>query len=102
MMRNKNANAKQWSWRGWLLVVVLEGLSCALMGLVLIWSNIGRTNTAYFINMVQDDLRKQRELSAKLEVERERLLSPYELRRRAVEFGMHEPVSGQVRRIGRQ
>ena len=36
---------------------------------------------------------------AKLEVERERLLSPYELRRRAEEFGMREPRPGQVRRM---
>ena len=36
---------------------------------------------------------------AKLEVERERLLSPYELRRRAEEFGMREPKPGQVRRM---
>ena len=38
-------------------------------------------------------------LRAKLEVERERLLSPYELRRRAEEFGMREPRPGQVRRM---
>ena len=36
---------------------------------------------------------------AKLEVERERLLSPYELRRRAEDFGMREPRPGQVRRM---
>ena len=44
-------------------------------------------------------MRERRALRAKLEVERERLLSPYELRRRAEEFGMREPRPGQVRRM---
>ena len=34
-----------------------------------------------------------------VEVERERLLSPYELRRKAEEIGMKEPKPGQVRRM---
>ena len=70
-----------------------------VMGLVLVWSNIERMDTTYFINIAQNEMRERRALRAKLEVERERLLSPYELRRRAEEFGMREPRPGQVRRM---
>ena len=85
--------------RGWLLVLVLGLLSCMIMGLVLVWSNIERMDTTYFINIAQNTQREREALRAKLEVERERLLSPYELRRRAEEFGMHEPKPGQIRRL---
>lgn len=83
----------------WLIVLVIELLAIPVMGLVLVWGGIERTDTTYFINIAQNDLRERKALRAKLEVERERLLSPYELRRRAQEFGMHEPGQGQVRRM---
>ena len=82
-----------------LAVLALGLLACMVMGLVLVWSNIERMDTTYFINIAQNELRERRALRAKLEVERERLLSPYELRRRAEEFGMREPRPGQVRRM---
>ncbi|WP_165065115.1 hypothetical protein [Desulfovibrio sp. ZJ200] len=85
--------------RGWLLVLALGLMACMVMGLVLVWSNIERMDTTYFINIAQNELRERRDLRAKLQVERERLLSPYELRRRAEEFGMREPRPGQVRRM---
>ena len=93
------AAARQTGGRGWLLVLVLGFLSCMIMGLVLVWSNIERMDTTYFINIAQNTQREREALRAKLEVERERLLSPYELRRRAEEFGMHEPKPGQIRRL---
>lgn len=79
--------------------MVLELLALPIMGLVLVWSGIERTDTTYFINIAQNEVRERQNLHAKLEVERERLLSPYELRRRAEEFGMREPKAGQVRRM---
>ncbi len=85
--------------RGWLLVLALGLMACMVMGLVLVWSNIERMDTTYFINIAQNELRERRDLRAKLQVERERLLSPYELRRRAEELGMREPRPGQVRRM---
>lgn len=95
----RTAVARQTGGRGWLLVLVLGLLSCMIMGLVLVWSNIERMDTTYFINIAQNTQREREALRAKLEVERERLLSPYELRRRAEEFGMHEPKPGQIRRL---
>ncbi len=85
--------------RGWLLLLVLEALAIPVMGLVLVWSGIERTDTTYFINIAQNEARERQTLHAKLEVERDRLLSPYELRRRAEEFGMKEPKAGQIRRM---
>lgn len=85
--------------RGWLILLVLEALAIPVMGLVLVWSGIERTDTTYFINIAQNEARERQILHAKLEVERDRLLSPYELRRRAEEFGMKEPKAGQIRRM---
>ncbi len=98
MKRNTTMNQPHGG-RGWLLALVLGLLSCMVMGLVLVWSNIERMDTTYFINIQQNTVRERRALRAKLEVERERLLSPYELRRKADEFGMREPKPGQIRRM---
>ena len=95
----RNISAKPVGGRGWLLFLVLGLLACMVMGLVLVWSNIERMDTTYFINIAQNTMRERRALRAKLEVERERLLSPYELRRRAEEFSMREPKPGQIRRM---
>lgn len=88
--------------RGWLVIVILEALAIPVMGLALVWSGIERTDTTYFINIAQNEARERQILHAKLEVERDRLLSPYELRRRAEEFGMKEPKAGQIRRMEMQ
>ena len=96
---NRTRNTAQPSGKGWLLVLALELLSCMIMGLVLVWSNIERMDTTYFINISQNTLRERKALRAKLEVERERLISPYELRRKAEEFGMREAKPGQIRRL---
>ncbi len=90
---------RQGGGKGWLLMLALGLLSCMVMGLILVWSNIERMDTTYFINMQQNALRERQSLQAKLEVERERLLSPYELRRKAKDFGMREPKPGQIRRM---
>lgn len=85
--------------RGWLIIVILEAMALPVMGLALVWSGIERADTSYFINIAQSEERERRILHAKLETERDRLLSPYELRRRAAEFGMKEPKAGQIRRM---
>lgn len=94
-IRNRPKKSKRS--RSWLLLLALEALAIPVMGLVLVWSGIERTDTTYFINIAQNEARERQTLHAKLEMERDRLLSPYELRRRALEFGMKEPKAGQVR-----
>ena len=85
--------------KSWLLLLALGLLACMTMCLILVWSNIERIDTTYFIDIAQNKLQERKALRAKLEVERERLLSPYELRRKAEEIGMKEPKPGQVRRM---
>ena len=78
--------------KGWLLLLAGGLLSCMTMSLVLVWCNIERTDTTYFINAELNTLRERRALRAKLEVERERLLSPYELRLKAEKLGLRPVV----------
>lgn len=85
--------------RGWVAVLVLELLALPVIGLILVWSGIERTDTTYFINKAQAEARERQVLYGKLKVEQERLLSPYELRKKAEEFGMKEPRPGQVRKM---
>ena len=84
---------------GWLVCIVLGVLSSLVMGLVMVWSNIERMDINYFINQLQASVRERQEHKAKLETEREFLLSPNELGRRAAALGMHQPSPGQVRRM---
>ena len=98
-MTIKKMSYKQPGRKSWLLILTLEIIIIPVCGLVLVWSGIERTDTTYFINIAQNEVRERQTLRAKLEVERERLISPYLLRQRAEEFGMHEPATGQVRRM---
>lgn len=85
--------------RSWLVLLAVMTLFIPLMGLALVWSGIEKTDTTYFINIAQTEARERQILRNKLEVERDRLLSPYELRRKAEQFGMKEPRAGQIRRM---
>ncbi len=82
---------------GWLLCIVLGTLFALGMTLVLVWVNIERMDTGYFINTIRNDINEKKSHKAKLEVEREYLLSPYALGKKAEEFGLHQPKSGQIR-----
>jgi len=82
---------------GWLVCIVLGVLSSLVMGLIMVWSNIERMDINYFINQLQASVRERQEHKAKLETEREFLLSPNELGRRAAALGMRQPSPGQAR-----
>jgi cell division protein FtsL len=84
---------------GWLVFIVLGTLSSLVMGLVMVWSNIERMDINYFINQLQVSVRERQEHKAKLETERDFLLSPQELGRKADALGMRQPNPGQVRRM---
>jgi len=84
---------------GWLVFAILGALSSLVMGLVMVWSNIERMDINYFINQLQASVKERQEHKAKLETEREFLLSPNELGRRATALGMRQPSPGQVRRM---
>ena len=65
----------------------------------MVWINIERMDVNYFINQLQASVRERQEHKVKLEMEREFLLSPNELGRKAAALGMHQPHPGQVRRM---
>ena len=88
--------------KSWLLISVALVMFLIVMGLIQVWSNIERMDTKYLINRAQNELNEREAHRAKLEVERERLLSPYELKRKAQEFGMREATANQVRRLDKR
>ncbi|KAA0204606.1 hypothetical protein K9U34_05180 [Lawsonia intracellularis] len=69
------------------------------MGLGLVWISIEHTDLAYTIKQLQNELNSRVVFKSKLEVERERLLAPFELKQRAESVGMHEADSKQIRRL---
>ena len=86
--------------KGWLLCLAGGLLFCMAMGLFLAWCNIERSDINYRINIEHEKLQERLALQAKLVVERDRLLSPYELRLRAEKLGMRKPSPGQIRQMG--
>ena len=85
--------------KSWLLLLALGLLTCMTMCLILVWSNIERIDTTYFITIAENNLLERKALRAKQDELMERLVSPMELRRKAEEIGMKEPKPGQVRRM---
>lgn len=94
----RNLSAKPAGGRGWLLFLVLGLLACMVMGLVLVWSNIERMDTTYFINIAQDTCVNAARCAPSLKLKGNACFR-YELRRRAKSFSMREPKPGQIRRM---
>lgn len=84
---------------GWLLTLIVSLLLSLVFGLVLVWMSIESTDRTYAIGQLHVQLAERKALKAKLEVERDRLLSPYELGRAALALGMREALPGQIRRL---
>ncbi|MGE4504209.1 MAG: hypothetical protein AB7D51_02600 [Desulfovibrionaceae bacterium] len=85
--------------RGWFLsVLALVGLSLLLL-LASVWLSIERTNLAYGIEKLEKDIARAATLIAKLEVERDSLLSPDRLERLAKRHGLGPAAPGQIRRM---
>ena len=89
----------QMSSSGWLLAFILSLLLSLLMGLALVWLSIERTDKAYSIRQLRNEVEQRAVLKTKLEVERDRLLAPHVLRRKAIQLGMSEAKPGQIRRM---
>ncbi|MDR2891727.1 MAG: hypothetical protein LBV80_01385 [Deltaproteobacteria bacterium] len=67
------------------------------LALLLVWSNTERAGLGYELKQQQQAMTELADLTAKLEVERDRLLSPYYLDARAVQFGLRSALPGQKR-----
>lgn len=69
------------------------------LGLILVWVNTERTGLGYELRALQQRFADEAAYSTKLELERDRLLSPYYLERKARDLGMTGARPGQVRRL---
>lgn len=83
----------------WTLVPLLV-LALGL-GLASVWMNIERVDLAYTLKKMERDLGDKTALAAKLELERDNLSSPYQLKRLAEKYGLGPAGPGQIRRIPR-
>ncbi|MBG0775067.1 MAG: hypothetical protein H0S85_01360 [Desulfovibrionaceae bacterium] len=84
---------------GFILGSILAVAASLVLGLTLVWLNIERMDMAYGLKQLQTEIDKGEALSAKLGVERDNLMSPYRLRRKAEEYGLAPAGQGQVRRM---
>ncbi|MGE4291286.1 MAG: hypothetical protein AB7E32_03650 [Desulfovibrio sp.] len=81
----------------WLLVaLVLVALGFRLAS---VWLNIERTDLAYGIEQSENDIERISKHVAKLEVERDNLLSPFQLKELAIKHGLGPAEPGQIRRL---
>ena len=99
-MQRYNAQARsKRGGRGWIFFFALGILSFLILLLIHVWINIERVDTYYFITRAQEEIRDKRDHLAKLEVERERMITPHELLQKAEKLGMHEAAPGQIRSL---
>lgn len=84
---------------GWVLALALSLATGLALGLALVWVNIERTNLGYGVRRLKGELESRQAHTIGLEVERDRLLSPYMLDKKAKELGMGPAKAGQNRRM---
>lgn len=84
--------------KGIAMALALTMGSALILGLVSVWLNIERVDKAYDLRRMEKRLDEQEALAAKLEVERNNLLSPIRLRELANKYGFGPASQGQIRR----
>ncbi len=80
-----------------ILPLILSVLCLVALGLMLVWMNIERTQMAYQMLSMKDEVTRLSDLSAKLTVEKAHLLS--QLGDRAKDMGLQPANPGQTRRM---
>ncbi|GHV52179.1 hypothetical protein FACS1894206_00490 [Deltaproteobacteria bacterium] len=78
-------------------------LSCAVnvaLGLCMVLVSIERTELGYNVRKLENMMNERSSRNNELEVERGRLLSPYQLERKAANLGLRAAKPGQIRRVG--
>ena len=83
--------------RLWFYGILLSLLLNFGLALTLVWANTQRTGLGYELRKQQQVMGELADLNAKLEIERDRLLSPYSLDRKADELGLRSARPGQKR-----
>ncbi|MDR2801390.1 MAG: hypothetical protein LBB52_09070 [Desulfovibrio sp.] len=85
--------------RGPVLAMVFSVAFLAALALSLVWMNIERTKLSYRLRNLQNELEQAIDMNAKLNAEREHLLSPHELGKKAETYGLRAARPGQIRRL---
>jgi hypothetical protein len=93
------ADAAEGRGRNFVLGIILSAAMLAALALLLVWLNIERTKLAYRVRVLQHEVDERLDLNAKLSVERELLLSPRELGKKAELMGLGPAKTGQIRRL---
>lgn len=83
----------------WAISVAFSLALLLIFGLGLVWLNIERVDLAYELNNIQRQIDEMETLSAKLEVERNTLITPSRLREVSREYGLGSARPGQIRRV---
>lgn len=83
----------------WLMAASAASVIALALGLTLVWCNIERLDLAYEIKSLEEKIDRGKELNAKLEVERDNLLSPYRLSLKARELGLRPAGQGEIRKL---
>lgn len=89
----------QKSLSGWVLAFSISMVGALLLSLLVVWMNIEQVDMAYKLKRMSYELDQANNLAAKLEVERDNLISPYRLSKEAERMGMRPTESGQQRKI---
>ncbi|SHN59311.1 hypothetical protein [Desulfovibrio litoralis] len=84
------------------VVLILSVAFSLVLGLSLVWFNIERMDMAYDLKKLQGEVDKRISLTAKLEIERDRLTAPNILFSKAGEFKMYPAKLNQIRHISQQ
>lgn len=84
---------------GWFLMFILSIMFSLMLGIALTWLSIDGNDTAYNIQNIIRQTEAAQAHVAKLEVERDSLLSPYVLGKTAEKLGMNMADPGQIRRL---
>ncbi len=95
----KVADSRLFTGRCWTICLSVNIVFAAICALTLAWAGIETRDLSYFINIEGLRYNEKKEIHAKLQVERDSLLSPAELKAKAQKFGMKESVPGQIRRL---
>ena len=83
----------------WAISMAFSIVLLLVFGLGLVWLNIERVDLAYEFNQIQRQIDEVETLSAKLEVERNTLITPARLREVARDYGLGPARPGQIRRV---
>ncbi|MBO4317450.1 MAG: hypothetical protein J5855_04130 [Mailhella sp.] len=83
----------------WLLLLIVFVLTLAVLSINMLRLRNEKTTLNYEIYKIQQEITATNKLIDKLEVERDRFLSPYILNKQAQRLGLDIAGPGQVRRL---